>query len=114
MKRTSASEKTITLSNTEMLTLGKELSETGADISICNPCSDHVPGGGAYNDRGDRRLNGSNGYKENEGATPEHPGSFNLKNAVAPIHHRSKLNNALSISWRQKPFYPDCGIKIGG
>ena len=77
MKRTSASEKTITLSNTEMLTLGKELSETGADISICNPGSDHVPGGGAYNDRGDRRLNGSNGYKENEGATPEHPGSFN-------------------------------------
>ena len=39
---------------------------------------------------------------------------INLKNAVAPIHHRSKLNNALSISWRQKPFYPDCGIKIGG
>ena len=51
--------------------------------------------------------------EKREGTTPS-KSYINLKNAVAPIHHRSKLNNALSISWRQKPFYPDCGIKIGG
>lgn len=73
----STSQKSVTLSNTDMLTLGRHMTQSGKEIAICNPGSDHVPGGGAYNDRGRKLSNGSHSYDRQRGASPNNPGEFN-------------------------------------
>ncbi|KTD19145.1 Uncharacterised protein [Legionella lansingensis] len=73
----STSQKSITLSDTDMLTLGRQRVQSGKEITICNPGSDHVPGGGAYDDRDKPLKNGGHAYNQGKGADPNHPGKFN-------------------------------------